>query len=440
MSLPFDPEAPAHGSDSLQVRMVRRVSDGKVIEVADWLASMTAGDMHALRPKMRQKFPEAHFVCFCCGFDVHLRKNLSGGHCFVHEEKNVAEKANCLYQQERALSLDELDRLRYHGQREGPRHKRTKKLIERILRADSRFSEPKVEERWTSFADGWRKPDVATIWNGMSVVFEAQVSNTYPKIVAERTDFYRKQDSLLIWIFDQIPDDNWRTLYADTFCSNNQHLFLVDEECATISEVTGQAHFHIYSQQPEVEAIRRNDDGRFVLRLIQVERDEPVPFASLKLDANCQTACLFDASAERHRAQHKILCSEAQASINYDVLESAIRAQIQSGMPIERKNVGGWAALVCAIESRRLGHPIGTKLANSNVDGVLNLVYDHHPNFFPHLVLMLSLLNLDPPSQRQGAWKTRVEAFLKGIYKEGSLPIPHKGSERLLAWLYSLDQ
>jgi hypothetical protein len=436
MNLPFDPSAPVVGTNSLQVGMVRRVSDNKVFDVSEWFSSMTQGEIHALRPRMRRGLPDAKFVCFCCGHDVHLRKHISGGHCFVHKEKTTAEKSKCLYQQERGPSLADLDRLRYQGQREGSRHIRTKELIERILRADTRFAKPVIEKRWTSFADGWRKPDVASVWGNLAVVFEAQVSNTYPQIVAERTDFYRKKDALLIWIFDLLPDTHWRTLHADTFCSNEQHLFLVDEECATVSEEFGQAHFRIYSLRPEAEPIYRLDDERFVLRTIQEERCALVPFASLSLDANHQTAILFNVAEESRRVMHKVLCAKAQAGAQYAELEKAIQNEIQSKRPIDRKNVEGWAALICAIESKRLGRPIGTGFKEDNVAGVLNLVHDHHPTFFPCLVRTLERLNLDPPEQRRGAWKSRVEAFHRGRYKEGPIQKPHQGSERLLAWLY----
>ena len=433
MSQPFDPDSPARGTDTLQVGMVRRVSDGVTLNVATWLQTQTEGDIHALRPKIRQARDGAKFVCFCCGHDVILKK-LNGGHYFAHKEKTASEKDECLYQQERGPSLAELDRLRYHGQREGARHIRTKELIERVLRADPRFSEPVVEERWTSFADGWRKPDVASVWDSLAVVFEAQVSNTYPQIVAERTDFYRKKSALLIWIFDKLPDTHWRTLHADTFCSNSQHLFLVDEECATVSEDTGRAHFRIYSLRPEVEPFSRQDDARIVLCPIQEERCTLVPFESLSLDADHQTATLFDAADENRRAKHKILCAEAQAGAQYSALENEIRGLIKGDITIDWKNIEGWAALVCAIESQRLGRPVGTKYAN--VAGVLNLVYDKHPTFFPHLVYTLERLNLDPPEQRSGAWKRWVGDFHKGSYKDGPIPEAHIRSGRLLAWLY----
>lgn len=434
MSQPFDPEAPARTTNSLQVGMVRRVHDGMVLEVASWLPTQTEGEIHTLRPKLRQGLQTSTFVCFCCGHNVLLRKHTSGGHYFAHKEKAASEKAECLYQQERGLSLADLDRLRYHGQREGARHVRTKEMIKRILCADPRFAKPVIEKVWTSYTDGWRKPDVASIWGGLPIVFEAQVSNTYPQVVAERTDFYREQGALLIWIFDQLPNSDWRTLHADTFCSNSQHLFLVDQECVTISEATGQAHFRIYLQRPEVEPFSRSDDQRIVLRIIQEERCALVSFGTLSLNADLQTAALFDAAEEMRRAKHKVLCAEAQADGNYEALRNAIGELIQSNSPIDRKNVAGWAALVCAIESQRLGYPVGTKLAN--IAGVLNLVHDKHSAFFPHLVRTLERLNLDPPEQRQGAWRQWVEDFFKGRYKGGPIPNSHKGSGRLLAWLY----
>lgn len=420
MSQSFDPDAPARGTDRLQVGMVRRVLDGVILDVAPWLRTQTEGDIHVLRTKIRQARDGAMFVCFCCGHDVVLKKR-NGGHHFAHKEKTESERDECLYQQERGPSLADLDRLRYHGQREGPRHIRTKKLIARILRADPRFAEPVVEKRWTSFADGWRKPDVASAWDNLHVVFEAQVSNTYPQIVAERTDFYRKKVALLIWIFDQLPNTHWRTLHADTFCSNSQHLFLVDEECATVSEETGQAHFRIYSLCPEVEPFRRPNDERFVLRNIQKERCDLVPFATLSLDATQQTATLFNVAKENCRVKHKVLCAEAQGGAQYSELENAIREAIQRDRPIDRKNVEVWAALVCAIESLRLGRPVGTRLKEDNVTGVLNLVHDHHPAFFPHLVCTLERLNLNPPSHWRGAWKSRMEAFHNGQYKNGPI-------------------
>ena len=245
MTMAFNPDRPAVPTDALQVEMVRRSSDGEVIEVRDWILTQTEGQIHALRPQLRQSTDHPPFTCFSCGYPVLLKKHTSGGHFFAHKEKSAAERANCVYQEGGNLSLKDLDRMRYQGQREGARHLRTKELIRRIVASDHRSTEPVVEQTWRTFGEGWRKPDVASSWDGLPVVLEAQISNTYPAVVAERSAFYRSQGALLIWIFDQLPDDYWRTLHADTFCSNQQHLFVVNEECARASEDAAEALFMV---------------------------------------------------------------------------------------------------------------------------------------------------------------------------------------------------
>ena len=436
MSIPFNPNDQAKSTDTLQVGMVRRASDGEIIEVVTWLPTQTEEQIHCLRPKIRQKNGEK-FSCFCCGYDVRLRKHKRGGHFFVHRKKNAAEKAKCLYQQNRIISLEDRDRIRYHGQREGFRHIKTKILIEKILCSDPRFSKPEIEKRWTTFADGWRKPDVASKWNGQPIVFEAQVSNTYPQVVAERTDFYRKQGTLLIWIYDCLIEKEWRTLHADNFCSNGRHLFLVDEECVVISETNGCAYFKIYTQRPEVAPFKCTTDEKWRLEINQEKSFELVPFSSLSLDVASQKATYFNIEKDQFIAKHKVLCAEVQAGSlydAYDALEKSIQEFFKDSRPIDRKKIEGWAALVCAIESKRLGKPIGTKL--TNVAGVLNLVHDHHPNFFPHLVQVLDRLRIDPPDQRSGQWKKRISNFYNGIYKGGSIPQPHGKSKKLLEYFY----
>ncbi len=433
-ALPFDPGARATTTDSLQVGMVRRVDTGEVLDVEDWIPSQTLGQIHALRPDLRQRREAARFVCFCCGHPVLLKKHANGGHFFAHKEKGDAEKAGCLYQDGRSPGLADIDRLRYQGQREGARHRRTKDLIARILRADARFAEPVIEQVWTSFSDGWRKPDVASKWDGLPVVFEAQVSNTYPQIVAERTVFYRDRGALLVWIFDQLPDSAWRTLHADTFCANQQHLFVVDEECVAESERTGRAHLRCYSQRPDVEVVQRPSDGRIVLQPTLVESFKLVAWDQLTLNAERQTACQFEVAEDMRRARHKVLCSLARADYRHNDLATDICSLLGRQFPISASNIEGWAALVCAIEARRLNMGVGTKYVNTV--GGLNLVHDHHPHFFPHLVTTLDRIGLDPEVQRTGAWAMRVNEFHKGRYFGGEIPPPHAGSEQLLKWLY----
>lgn len=434
MQITFDPDKLAKGTDTIQVEMVRDEVNNLIIEVSSWISQKTEGYISKLRTNIRLN--QAKFTCFCCGYPVLLRKHKLGGHYFAHMEKTASEKANCLYQQPGIASIDDRNRIRYQGQREGERHIRTKNLIADIIKSDPNFSEIRIEAVWKTFQDGWRKPDVSAIYNGVKVVFEAQVSNTYPQIVAERTDFYRKQDSILIWIYDSINDFDWRTFHSDNFCSNGQHIFCVDDACLSISQLQKVANFKIYTQRPDVAPYQR-EDKKWLLELKSIKKYDLIPFSNIKIDTILQTATYFDISMEKWKAEHKILCSIAQADYVFEKIEESLRFIVGEKIIIKRETIEGWPVFICALESARLNKPIGTK--HANIYGVFNLLYDHHPEFmlafaekieeFGHTVQTAS-----------GAWKSRLILIKKGKYKMKNLmieiPRPHRLVGTLLSYLY----
>jgi competence CoiA-like predicted nuclease len=431
----FNPDEPVRVTQQNSIEFVTRVSDKATFEVSEWLPSLTLGNIHALRPELRlagvrKEYP---FVCAACGEPVVLKAYPDHGHFFSHLEKQRAEEAGCPFREYRQLSLEDIDRMRYHGKREGARHKRIKELIYRTLKADSRFANPAIERTWKSFIEGWRRPDVSARWNDSAVVFEAQVSNTYPQIVAERTEFYRKEGALLIWIFDRQPDENWRTLHADAFCTNQQHLFVVDEESASESERLGRAHLRTYALRPSVR-VRLADNGKYLFEEYQAEYFALLPFDSLTLDVDRQTACQFDVDLEKRRSRHKALCADVHAGMNSDALLRDLQEILQSELAIEYKRLEAWSALVCAIESARFGFCIGTRYTNPV--SVLNQVYDHHPTVVGLLDSELVRQGLDQEKFHEKKWGGRVRMIRQGRYAEQVLPTQHAGSKRVLKWLY----
>jgi len=431
----FNPDESVRVTQQNSIAFVTRVADRATFEVTLWLPTFSLGELHKLRPEIRsagirQEYP---FVCGACGEPVVLKAYMDHGHFFSHLEKQRAEAAGCPFRENRQLSQDDLDRMRYHGQREGARHIRIKELIARTLAADIRFASPKIEQTWTSFLQGWRRPDVSSIWGTTAVVFEAQVSNTYPQIVAERTEFYRKEEALLIWIFDRKPDDHWRTLHADAFCANHQHLFIVDEESALESEHQKRAMLRTYTLRPDVR-IKPAESGRHLLEESQTETCELVPFDSLALNVTAQTACHFYAGLEKRRSRHKVLCAEVQAGSNADCLRKDIQDILQIESNIEYKKLEAWAVLVCAIESARFGRGIGTKY--NNPVQVFNQVFDRHPNLVGLLDAELVRLGLDHGKFHDGAWGNRAKMIRSGRYNDDELPVQHAGSMKMLKWLY----
>ena len=157
----------------------------------------------------------------------------------------------------------------------------------------------------------------------------------------------------------------------------------------------------------------------------------------LSLNVDSQTATYFNVKKDQFIANQKTLCAEVQAGYQddaCDLLEKSIQEFFVDKRPIDRKKLEGWAALICGIESKKLERPIGTKY--TNVIEVLNLVHDHHPSFFPHLVRVLDRLKIDPHSQRSGKWRNRVSDFYEGKYKGSPIPQPHAKSKKLLEYIY----
>lgn len=431
----FDPDEFARPSKGLQVSLFRDVTQGIDLDAREWITQQRLRELHRLRNKLRLESSSA-FVCACCRLPLIMRQHPSdGGHHFVHRSASDAEALHCEFRQHRQTDLNTVDRIRYHGMREGARHIRTKELILRILNSDPRFEGTAVEQTWRSYTDGWRKPDVAARWCGRPVVFEAQVSNTYPHVVAERTRFYREAGAVLIWVFDALPSA-WRTLHADTFCSNEQHMFLVDEEVADHSTRRDAAYFRVVSLQPDVRPVK-SGRGHHVLELAELQEDVWRPFDQLRLDPQAQTACRFNASIEAWRAAHKVLCANTQAQIPgaRQALATALKHEL-GVTRVSQSGLEGWAALVCAIESCRLNVPIGTRFSPNNRRGVCHLVYDNHPSFLPLLVAALTRLGLDRDDQCSRQWVQRMRDYNEGRYRGGPLPAAHPKAGELLNRLY----
>lgn len=64
----FDPTAHVLVTKQNAVALVTRVADRKTLDVAAWLPTLTMGELHALRPAIRQAGVrrEHPFVCAAC--------------------------------------------------------------------------------------------------------------------------------------------------------------------------------------------------------------------------------------------------------------------------------------------------------------------------------------------------------------------------------------
>lgn len=245
----------------------------------DWAELRTAYEdaYHAGNPIAR---------CAACHRPVKPRMSPDKRRYFWHFHKN----AQCPYQGKTGPNRRILDAMRYNGQKEGPEHRRIKKLLVNSLKADRIFDQESlaIEQRWWGVTDEgkWRTPDVSIIRDGTRVAFEVQLSTTYLGVMRERHRFYLDNDGLLFWIFRQAETVDPRQMQDDIFYWNNSNLFVVDDETCRLSTEQGALVLRCHYLEPQLDAP-------------EVWREQLVRYNELTIDVSAQRAFYYDNEAAR---------------------------------------------------------------------------------------------------------------------------------------------
>ena len=138
---------------------------------------------------------------------------------------------------EHGLSARAICARRFAQCKEGAQHKQVKRWLEQSMAADPLFSEVDVEKRWKD-VDGirWRQPDVQGTWDGQRIAFEAQLSTTFLHVIAERMQFYERNQGRLLWLFRELNPEDFKLSEDDIFYSNNRNAFRLTQETVALSE------------------------------------------------------------------------------------------------------------------------------------------------------------------------------------------------------------
>ncbi|MEZ0542660.1 DUF6035 family protein [Fibrella arboris] len=179
------------------------------------------------------------YKCYHCGQLIKIRgkaenetklKRMHFAHQWDSEE--------CPIKTNQALSRQQLQALKYNGQKESELHRRTKDLVAASLEMnrvlDKGVSEVATEvvRRDATGLMTWRKPDVSAVYKSKQLVFEIQLSTTFLSVIADREYFYQQNQTFIIWIFKSFSDDldKQRFTEKDVFYCNNQNAFVFDSE------------------------------------------------------------------------------------------------------------------------------------------------------------------------------------------------------------------
>lgn len=185
--------------------------------------------------KQRYKLEEAYqlgiklWVCPFCRQPILIRGTKDGPKSvyFTH----IADQLDCPIKTGKEYTREEILRMKYNGQKESDRHYNLKHLIAEKISKDSRFSKVDVDKRFEGVCKDWREPDVAAIFEGKKVVFELQLSTTFLSVIAERNLFYKKNQTYIIWIFDNKRQniESMRFMEKDILYPNHHNAFFIDE-------------------------------------------------------------------------------------------------------------------------------------------------------------------------------------------------------------------
>lgn len=217
--------------------------------------------------------PEGYIItCYMCGHPTMLRgsgfvpgtrqhKRLH----FTHARPN----ANCEYQTPGIKSKVEINRIKYHGLREGREHIDLKEKFAKCLsiqgRNDGSISDVFVERTVKRIDENtWRKPDINFRFYGTHVAMELQLSTTYLDVINERHRFYRGLGTYMLWIFNHLSLDDQDREFAknDVIFNNNENAYVFNllESAKSIEEerLYLTCHFLIYRynrRSKEIEAV-----------------------------------------------------------------------------------------------------------------------------------------------------------------------------------------
>jgi competence CoiA-like predicted nuclease len=389
------------------------------------------------------------FLCALCNAPVYLiaqmnRKKLH----FRHTQ----EDGSCPAITRGDLSADQINAIKFHGQRESEAHLRMKAIIAESLERDPRFSCVQIEQTWKGAEKNERRrPDVCAVYDGrLPVAFEVQLSTTFLRVMAERRNFYLKEGGLLFWVFKSFDAQDARMTQQDVFFNNNRNIFLAGEETLQASLECGslmlQGHWH----RPMIER------GQ----IHWVPERKMVRFDEITFDLLGQRAFYFDADAARIDAERKQRtlanaplrnafesCFVAYSRYEVPYLDTQKEwtrlthefKKFGLELPDRPGDKGGLRYLLQAAYSAKLEKAVGTDHADLVKLG--HHLVDRQPQSLWIFRLMLGaygraqhMVDHDPAPNRK--WSKKAKAYKQGWLDGDPAVAPDRGFDALLVFLF----
>lgn len=242
-----------------------------------------------------KKLREPILVCDTCGQLIQISGGIGDFTKKTHF-KHAKDSEDCPLKTDSNISVDEILRRKFNGQVEGSLHINTKNQIAFYLLKNKEnnrgITNVEVEKVHKSKLDykKWKKPDITSIFNNKSLVFEVQLATTFLDVIIERQLFYKENKTYILWIFKEFEneEDKQKFTQKDIFYSNNRNAFVFDDYAIELSERHQNLILACHFQRPiinnlileykwEVQYISLNDltfDENFKIYFFNVEVEE----------------------------------------------------------------------------------------------------------------------------------------------------------------------
>jgi hypothetical protein len=252
-NITIDPLARATAVTDPQIGEVRSLKSGQIFDARRFIQSVRYDRFVQVRSQIKEAMDAGHprLVCAICGTAVYVVSSPDKAFFFRHR----IEDGSCPAQTRDGLSEDDVRAMKYKGAQESEAHRRLKRLVERSLRADSRFDGVQVETTWRGQRDPTllRRPDIQAKLGPLRIAFEAQLTTTFLDVVIGRKTFYRSEGGILVWVLPYF-DPAYRQLTVDDLLfNNNANVLVVDRESTEASELAGRLMIRCAFRRPIVE-------------------------------------------------------------------------------------------------------------------------------------------------------------------------------------------
>lgn len=227
--------------------------DDEVIDANEFLDSCEEQEFFQLRTaiaKNRKTNPIA--LCNVCFQPVVLRATPQRTTFFAH----VKDSDDCPIKTTTNLTMEEIQAMKYNGQKEGRQHKEGKQKLAELLKIDPLFSNDiHVEKTFreknpVGIAKRWRRPDISAqlLSDKREIIFELQVSTTFLDVIISREEFYKNNDAYITWVFLDFDHEKFTTL--DIAYANKANVFVFNQEANHESELNNRLLLKCFYRKP----------------------------------------------------------------------------------------------------------------------------------------------------------------------------------------------